>query len=287
MEPKKHLQKEKLAKRLTMYSASAISMLALNAESYAQIVYSANDGTVLSSDGQEKLIDLNADGVDDFKISVKEFKFKTKKGDCTIWDNTTKFILEGLQASNQANATEFVKSFGENESLDSDLTGYWKQSEDLFNKRFYGRECLMGMPSLNFKNNGNFWNSDNEYIAVKFNKKGVAFYGWIRISVPSSANKLTVMNWACEKTPEKGIKTGYQNPIPVLSSLKKNYNGQFDVSLKFDSKIKGTTLEYSDFNVNNCVIHNIQKFDGDDYTHTLTILPTIDNGQVWVALKGS
>lgn len=191
----------------------SILALGLGLQSFAQIIYTdITDVTLTPVVGRETLaVDLDNNGTTDFTIFAL---------DTTIVEQGQNIPAVGcaidihgnneVDASSQALATGNIKAvtaMSNGNTIDNSgtyMTG--GGSGFLFPGGVLGLSA--NIPFIGLTNGGNFINTTDQFIAVKF-EIGVSMptthYGWIRVDVADNAASITVKDFAYESTPDAGI----------------------------------------------------------------------------------
>ncbi len=176
-------KKGKFEKKLKAYSAVAAGTLLLAPSANAAVVYSGLQNIQISAANNSEGIDLNNDGVDDFRIG------RSATGSWHLWmslqTNGVSNINESLRYDPARLDTGYL--------IQSTLPGplYWSNdsSETLAGTFTYGGTLTAG----------NF-NSTAGCIGVRFNTvAGAPRFGWIYLDGTLSASRMaTIVDWAYE-----------------------------------------------------------------------------------------
>lgn len=195
-----------------------LSILALSfgISSFAQIVYTdITDVTLTPSTNRESLtIDLDNDGTVDYTIFALDTTI-VEQGQ-NIPAVGTGLDIHGnneLDAGSQSIATGnimAVTAYTNNQAINS--SGSFMSGSGgsfLFPGGVLGMSA--NVPIIGLTNGGNFINTTDQYIAVKF-EIGVSMptthYGWIRVDVADNSATITVKDFAYESTANDEIKAG-------------------------------------------------------------------------------
>ena len=240
-----------LTKKLAAYSALATSILLGKESANAQILYTDLDPDAETSLPGNYILDLNNDGISDFK-----------------------FNLIGLTAiyGNQMR----VMGYSDN-SIERDLSNF----PGIFQSYAYANVVMGGNPiggSASFYGQeimatyytfylfGNFANTVDQFMGVKLVLNSNAYYGWVRLSVNATCNKLTISDYAVDTVANESILAGdkcgnYSNLITTtITPLgPTSFCAEGTVQLMTDS-ISGGSYEWM---VNNTVING-----ADNYIYT-------------------
>lgn len=192
----------------------SILALGLGLQSFAQIIYTdITDVTLTPVVGRETLaVDLDNNGTTDFTMFAL---------DTTVVEQgqniPTKGVGIDIHGNNEVDASSetvgtgsilAVTAYNNGQTIDNSgnfmtttgTNGYWIPGGAL--------AISADVPFLGTTNGGNFENSNDLFIAVKF-EIGVSMptthYGWIRVDVASNAGNMTIKDFAYESTPNGAI----------------------------------------------------------------------------------
>jgi hypothetical protein len=202
-----------LQHQLNMYAlaatAAGVGVLALTPSAEAKIVYTSTNQAIRNRAAAE--IDLNHDGIGDFKIQAYSIRYHTASGNSISkeWLYTT-----APQASNAVveNASSFAaalpagKLIGPGERLGS------RQFTFMAFGRFGAVNTSKGPWRHQFK---------PAYLGLKFTVKGKIHYGWARLSHSYCAGA-TLLGYAYETIPNKPIIAGAGRKEEAVSAEEHN-----------------------------------------------------------------
>lgn len=128
---------------------------------------------------------------------------------------------------------------------------------------------------------GNWLNdASTKYVGFSFQKSGQTHYGWLELQVVDAnpgPNSVTILRWAYEATPNKGILTGSSVSLPVSLSafhvdqveksakvswqtMQEQNNAGFEVERSLDAK-KFKSLHFIEGQGNSSTMHNYDYID--------------------------
>lgn len=203
-------------KKLRFMKRNLLSILALGLglQSFAQVVYTdITDVTLTPVVGRETLaIDLNNDGTTDFTMFAL---------DTTVVEQgqniPTKGVGIDIHGNNEVDASSeavgtgsilAVTAYNNGQAISSSgnfmtttgTSGYWIPGGAI--------SLSADVPFLGTTNGGNFTNTTDLFVAVKF-EIGVSMptthYGWIRVDVADNAANMTVKDFAYETTADAAV----------------------------------------------------------------------------------
>jgi hypothetical protein len=186
--------------QLNMYvvaaSAAGVGMLATVQPAAAKVVYTpANVSITL---GNPYSLDLNHDGVADFKLQVHFYQ--TTSGRAAF----SSVLANGLSKSNSV----VVGNKGLARAFRAGITIGPKQ---LLGNGYRIMARCDAATTRGTTSYGNWLNVANRYLGLKFTIKGKIHYGWARLTVggcPLEFSGGTLTGYAYETTPNKPIMTG-------------------------------------------------------------------------------
>ncbi|MCG8700739.1 MAG: Ig-like domain-containing protein [Bacteroidales bacterium] len=257
------LQKEKLAKRLTTYSATAAAMIALTPDADAQVVYSGLMDSVMKT-GVYKF-DLNNDSQLDIPIKIDNYGNQSGSGSGSNIIPLGFIRLErDYSASSFTNLNVICKNY---QLIHAQSTNYGIDKSNTNWKQPYHQAILKYYASPE----GEFHGQGEKYIGIRFKAGTDTLYGWLRVELPKDLQYFKLIDWAYESTPNKGITTGHQRPNVNITSTQSKVSGPFDITITFDTKVK-------DFIADGITVFNGDVKTGefhttDSITYTATIEP--------------
>ena len=184
-----------LNKKLAAYSAVAGAFAGFISNADAQIVYTdVNPDQVFSNDQDSFALDLNNDSITDFVLRLGTLSAPV----------LNKVRIEAM-GSNSVNATTgggYVLPV----ALDLD--------DPVGNGNNWSNNNLMYM-GLYFTSNstplvatGNFLNTSNKYLGLRFKISGQTHYGWARVDVSADADLFIIKDYAYDTIPGEQILAG-------------------------------------------------------------------------------
>ncbi len=198
---------ESLQRRLGSYalaaSAAGVSLLALSQPAEGEITYTPANKILPNCEDNPRLclkIDLNHDGIVDFKIPFK-LRIKPYRTD-----------LAGIWVENPGVGTAAPKN-----AIWGTLTSHGRAASALSSgvsvgnnsAKFSPQNNLMWASSWPYAPWGQWKDVSDGYLGFKFYIKGEAHYGWARFSAVGSREiRPTLTGYAYESIPNKPIVTG-------------------------------------------------------------------------------
>ncbi|WP_157811584.1 T9SS type A sorting domain-containing protein [Lacinutrix sp. Bg11-31] len=178
----------KLSKKLVKYGALTAAIVGVNDINGQSVIY--NDITDFTGgSGDTFLIDIDNNGTDDFNIN----------------HNGSNLFITPLTASNDvlgSGGATYAYPFAltNGTAISSGATAW-------FNNGFAG-----GFQSLNYSSGsiGNWDNTTDGYLGLRFNISGSTHYGWVRLDVDGTGNVWTVKDLAYSDTANTALNAGQQ-----------------------------------------------------------------------------
>lgn len=193
------------------YAASAAAFLSLQQANAAVVYTDLDPDLIIGGEGAETMIDINADGTDDFTFSIYSFS-----GSGTYLGLTFTY---GVKAAVGAalNGNEFVGNVVTYSGYSGVYTPVLADDVAIYD----GLEFAEGEASLGFQVNisllgspyyaysgGNWLGAEMGFIGFRLNVDKDRFYGWMRVSVSEDASTITIHDYAYESTANQYIFTG-------------------------------------------------------------------------------
>lgn len=298
-----------LARRLAGYSSAAGALMALSPSVSGQVIHSGTQAIELNMPFDTVGIDLNEDGIQDFRFMIygssirytygpyylryaygaaavynaKTDTYKnswvvrntyiastTYSGGSTIY---TYPILEGLNIDTEV---------GPDESMWANLSyPYYQGALGIGLLYTYVGPSGSSQGSMGY---GDFF-GETKYIGVRFYIGAEQHYGWIRARIGEYIEPLIVFDWAYESTPGDSIMTGVVGDIvPPLATLSVEdditQEQTINVTIGFSEEISGLTAE--SFMVSNGEAGSLLE-DTGGLAYVLEVTATSE-GQVGVTL---
>jgi Secretion system C-terminal sorting domain len=214
-------EKSTLLKKLKSYSALTGSLLAAAAAADGQIIYTdINPDITLNTDGAAYNLDLNNDGVSDYKIFVR---LGAKGKGALMLPNYTSSIKQynAIGGSLQKNAFNGYYGNPYAYSLDKKIgpSGKFFDFRDLLFQ--YKGHTYFFYANLAYtysgNNYGNWFNASDMYMPLRVTTKDGNFYGWLRCDVSSNGRSITLKDYAYNSVADsallagEGVVTGIKN----------------------------------------------------------------------------
>jgi len=197
--------------KLKTYSALAGSFLATGNMANASVVY--HDVTPDVTKTQTTLgttdyaIDMDNDGTTDFTLKVGKFSGSSSKGvsyagtGVAILPSGTNGVAKKVKVSGST-STSYALAMNANDNINNSLT--WYTASGSSSGLVLAAKGNLG--PANFTS-GQFHNTTNKYLGVKFTTGANTYYGWIRLDV-GDYNTYTLKDWAYENTANTAIMAG-------------------------------------------------------------------------------
>lgn len=204
-------KKKSFEKRLSVYLGVASGVLLIHSGAEAQVQYSGLRNLTVNSSNTSISVDLNADGIVDFKFFFKQ-TYSTNYLGLSV--NTTNGRRQWIGSTGNNDAAKLESTY----VIKPDITALslgWSVDTD--------SRDLMGAHYPGSSHDGNF-NDQTGYLGVRFTSDtctgtgGSGFhYGWIRFSGAADASQGTVIDWAYEDECDRGIRAGVRGVKTVPS----------------------------------------------------------------------
>ena len=202
--------KHNLQKKLLSYSTLAAVILGVDRSAEAQIIYTKIDPPdTLTSDNSgfyygSYLLDLNNDGISDFRFSIFTFQQNTTH-ESFFNDQGEAIIYATAIGSNKFDA-DTALNYGA--SICSQRK--WQTQQNLASSHNHWYNTDIKYPKtfrFDFLS-GPFVNDTNKYLPLKLVVNGANYYGWVRLSVAPWASALIISGYAYNTIPGTCINTG-------------------------------------------------------------------------------
>jgi hypothetical protein len=201
--------------KLGSYSALAGSMLAVAGSASAQIKHSnVNPDSVLSF-GEMMSIDLDTNGTPDFNFSVVQFtstsssSFSVNVAMVSVIGNPNNAIIGSLYSG-----YPFPTALNGGDSIKANSA--WNDQAVNNGNQYMG---VFYSPN----SYGNFPNTVNKFVGVRFSNGSQTFYGWIRLSLSATSNMMTINDYAYQ-TNGNGLIAGQADFAGVEDLIAGNVN---------------------------------------------------------------
>ncbi len=213
-----------LAKRLARYSSTAGIMMAIAPVcTNAQISYSGEQNISLSSNGDTYSLDMDGDENTDFKFELEKYNSSYTDTNRNVffsnYYNEIKIRNNSATANSWINKPLSKTSYSINKS-DTNFTNTNTTYLAIKIKRL--KRYSNNETNYETYKSGNFLDTENKYLGVKFKIGTDTHYGWIRLTIPANASTLTIVDWAYETTADEGIKTGATGVSTGISNSTEN-----------------------------------------------------------------
>lgn len=208
-----------LAKKLKAYSALAGVAAVTPFAAEAQVIYSnIEPDTILAGRGYNSFdLDLNSDGITDFSLT-QYYSTSYSHGQYHFFSGIFLTIInDNSGIATTAPGNDNISIFNNGDTIDVNDNWY---AASLYSVDFNAQ-----------------WNGvKNKYIGARVKLNGQNYYGWIRVTVGSNGNSITIKDYAFNATPEAPIIAGdtkceSQSLIPQISiskdSLFANLSGSY------------------------------------------------------------
>jgi len=233
-------------KKLKEYSLLAGAFLGMAGVASAQIEYTdINPDVTLATDGDFYLLDLNNDGVNDFRL-----EFHSQESTFTYYGYNIGFrdvhIVDVSPLHNNAIAgasTYFTLSYSETEPIAYNLSPgipidenqNWKITDD----NILAASRVLSVQGSGYSAQYGQWENQNDkYLGLKLKVAGQTYYGWARLDVASYENDLetVIKDYAFQSQADLGIEAGTITKInKTILDKKLNIYG-FDNSIFINAK---------------------------------------------------
>ena len=212
--------KSTLENKLKKYTALASGITVIAGAANAQVLHTdLNPDVILTGQGAFYLMDLNADGTDDFTFVTADTTVTgTTSGLSYTLDVKAGVVYPGSGNSWMANSSDTTVANVPNGSSigPSDFNGLGTSGS------YLGMMLDISIPMISYSltyPGGNFLGSDG-FVGLKFDISGSTHYGWARVEMSSTGNTLTIKEYAYESTAGTGILAGANGVgINEVSSL--------------------------------------------------------------------
>ncbi|MCW3103966.1 MAG: hypothetical protein JWO09_2406 [Bacteroidetes bacterium] len=236
--------KQNIQKKLKSYSALAGTIVAAVSSADAQVVYTdvMPDSTV--NNGGVYNLDLNNDDVADFQLIQHSGTY----GGLASYD------VVGVYALGANNAVDTSGGNGTATAMDAgvtiDATLHWVDSTEMAAISPPTANALAAVIPMFGIAAGNFIDSTNKYLPLRFSNLGSTYYGWVRLDVAADAKSFVVKDYAYTDDPDHYTVTGDMVGISEAALLNKinifAYNNsitvQLDPLVEAEGKIMITSL---------------------------------------------
>jgi hypothetical protein len=267
-------QKFAFKSKLKRYSALAGSFLATANMTSASIVYhDVNPDvtkTVTTMGNTDYVIDMDNDGLTDFTFRIA--KFSKTSHNLTITGTGVGIIpalgsgIDYKQIGTGINVINYALALYTNDNIYNSVS--WYVGGNAISSSSYGLALAASVSAMSITQNvGQFHNTTNKYLGVKFTTNSNIYYGWIRVDVGSDNNSFTLKDWAYENTPDTAIKAGqgtttgvstYLNSVTTIIATNNLIEASFANSVTGNVQIvnvNGAVIKVVEVNGNGCSIN--------------------------------
>jgi hypothetical protein len=268
-----------LTARLSGYSAAAGALIALASNANGQVAYSGIQNLTLDMPQELLDLDLDTNSIADFQFAIYGY------GDNSVYNSFSYFINIGYAAmlsprtdlynnswiTKMSNIEIYSTSSGSLEinsptvdglnpgDIIDDAGGSWAGIQSFYWTGLLGVNYSQGFIGPDYSDisawsAGDFINNE-QYIGVRFYIGSDQHYGWIRASLGSVIDPLTIIDWAYELTPGEMIFAGEGLGINLPPSLRitgaKQYSNDSTTSLTLVASEEITDFDASDIQILN------------------------------------
>ena len=236
------MSKKLSTKKLKSYSVLSLSVVGAMSSAKAQIVYTdVNPDSTINTNGSTFNLDLDNNGVADFKFTLMNY---------TSTINSLFHIKEVLISPLNSNSisgstfpffSSFYLPFALNQNQVIGNGPNWKS----FNSYQYMAEVDTSHGVLAAQV-GNWIDSTNKYVGLKFKIGTETHYGWARLDVSNDAGSFTIKDYAYNTNPDAPVPaglwttTGIEN---IMSNDVEVYISNKKITLLFNNaSFEGGTL---------------------------------------------
>ncbi|MBK8343660.1 MAG: T9SS type A sorting domain-containing protein [Bacteroidetes bacterium] len=206
--------------KIAAYSALSCSFIGLHTGMSAQVVYTdINPDETLNLDGEFYLLDLNDDGISDYRFSLTDTIypafFVLASNSSSTFDGIVKriavYAYNGSVAGSEGSSGTLIP-YALNEGIEINGTLQF-QSNEVTETQYLG--LYLGVVDYpvagsiyQFTQMGNWLGMDEKYMGLKLIDDGNIYYGWARLSVNATNDAITLHDFAFEATPNTQIIAG-------------------------------------------------------------------------------
>jgi hypothetical protein len=197
--------------RLKNYLALTAGLVAISPLADAQIIYTDVDPDSVLTDNESFQLDINNDGIFDYTIRQGSFYDGTIKYNINSFNGLkeNQVLTVGHMSMSSMYYVPKPLNFWD-DMIPSGYNKVWKQGGRLF--------CT---GSKHLKNTG-FWKGlQDKYVGLNFKINSNFYFGWARLEVDSTANSVTLKDYAYYNEAEKPIRAGSMKvSLPDDNTLK-------------------------------------------------------------------
>jgi hypothetical protein len=172
-------------------------------EEEADMFYTLSNETILSSNSSSPLIaDVNNDGVPDYGFS---FASVTNSSGTHLYALESSYngstALTGA-TDNAYSGSGSVSNYKSGDKIDGSL----RQGEQW--KADFGVLAARHTNGTNITYDGNWANETEQMMSIKLDANGHIYFGWIRLKYSKTEQKITLVDFAYNRLPERPVTAG-------------------------------------------------------------------------------
>ncbi len=198
--------KESLNQKLKIYGSLATGILAVGNVADAQTIYVDIDpDTLLTGNFSEYLLDLNNDGIKDYKmvtanyLSVSSGVTYDIKGAAVYPLNGNEVLIDQASSNNYIKALDLNSPIGPNQTI-------WGYTSSAF---ILNVELKVTYSGGTYTNELGLWDDvQNKYMGVKFKINNNTHYGWVRMDVNETGDSVLIKSYAYHSVPNGAVTAG-------------------------------------------------------------------------------
>lgn len=215
---------EKLTKRLKAYSLTAGAMAAGIAGADAQILYTDVEPDAVADGVDSVFLDLNADGIDDFKFYVVNGTLASVFNVYRAFGSARNG--NGIVGTfSSSNSYFYPYGVNQGDTINSDLTFQTATFQTLGWDYFYYTNTATAVYTYGQIR----WGGGDTYLGLRLEVDGNTHYGWARIELANDSvngGVFILKDYALELTPDLGIPAGdTEYPAPPAGMLEQSQLG--------------------------------------------------------------
>ncbi|MEZ5015188.1 MAG: T9SS type A sorting domain-containing protein [Chitinophagales bacterium] len=185
---------------------------------------------VLDGDYDTFVLDVDMDGINDFRLKHLAGSYFTDWYDLRIFDalfaedlDNSNWIAGNYFTVGSAAYSSFITyrpyaiPYGYPIGVMLSFQSHWSQLMDA---------AIFTSAGDLFAYEGHWNGSEEAFLGFRIRRDALYYYGWIRVAVADSARSMTIRDYAIETTPNQAIRAG---DIPGTTSI--STSGQADVSI--------------------------------------------------------
>ncbi len=234
--------KKQLSIKLSRYAAMAGSA-AFATSAQAEIVYTDIPDQTFSNSGQFYDLDLNNDGIPDFKLTLTKSQgsstFTTYYGGTSNFAFVMNLIDIEPAGNNEVQITGgYYSNFAKALNINAPINQQANWGGNLTN---LGAYTFFSFSGFTFNSSMGSWgNQTNKYLGLKLLVSGKTYYGWFRLDVANKYASFTIKDYAYQDYSGIMIKAGDPGNIPADQALNVNAVDVADIGSASDMQISFT-----------------------------------------------